>query len=125
MRIEGIDSPKEPGVASDGLTQQPHCRDRLSRRRGALPGVPSFPRRLQRNQEDEMSHLGKAEREIRKIAYALWMEQGQPEGRDHQHWEAAKEIWNFRNRTTEVVDTGAEDELKVERARRREQELLS
>lgn len=57
-----------------------------------------------------MSHLGKEEREIRKIAYALWMEQGQPEGRDHEHWEVAKEIWNFRNRTTEVVDTGAEDE---------------
>lgn len=72
-----------------------------------------------------MSHLGKAEREIRKIAYALWMEAGQPEGRDHEHWEAAKAIWNFRNRTTDVVDTGAEDELKVERTRRREQEWLS
>jgi hypothetical protein len=72
-----------------------------------------------------MSHLGKDEREIRRIAYALWMEQGQPEGRDHEHWEAAKAIWAFRNRTTDVVDTGAEDELKVERSRRREQELLS
>jgi len=72
-----------------------------------------------------MSHLGKEEREIRKIAYALWMEQGQPEGRDHEHWEAAKAIWSFRNRTEEVMDTGAEDELKVERARRREQELLA
>lgn len=38
-----------------------------------------------------------AQREIRKIAYALWMEQGQPDGRDREHWEAAKVIWAFRN----------------------------
>jgi hypothetical protein len=72
-----------------------------------------------------MSHTGKAEREIRKIAYALWMEEGQPQGRDHEHWEAAKAIWTFRNRSEEIVDHGAEDELKGERTRRREQEWLS
>lgn len=72
-----------------------------------------------------MSQLGKAEREIRRIAYALWMEEGQPEGRDREHWEAAKAIWTFRNRTEEIADTGAQDELRVERARRREQEWLS
>ena len=34
----------------------------------------------------------KSQREIRKIAYAIWMKEGQPEGRDREHWEAAKEL---------------------------------
>jgi hypothetical protein len=44
-----------------------------------------------------MASKDTAQREIRKIAYALWMEQGQPDGRDREHWEAAKVIWAFRN----------------------------
>ncbi len=44
-----------------------------------------------------MASKDNAQREIRKIAYALWMEQGQPDGRDREHWEAAKVIWAFRN----------------------------
>jgi len=44
-----------------------------------------------------MASKNSAQREIRKIAYALWMEQGQPDGRDREHWEAAKVIWAFRN----------------------------
>jgi hypothetical protein len=44
-----------------------------------------------------MINKDNAQREIRKIAYALWMEQGQPDGRDREHWEAAKVIWAFRN----------------------------
>lgn len=39
----------------------------------------------------------KAQREIRRIAYALWAEEGQPEGRDREHWERAKIIWGARN----------------------------
>lgn len=39
----------------------------------------------------------KTQHEIRKIAYALWVKDGQPEGRDREHWEAAKEIWAFRS----------------------------
>lgn len=35
-------------------------------------------------------------REIRKIAFGLWLQDGQPFGRDREHWEAAKEIWAFR-----------------------------
>lgn len=50
----------------------------------------------------------KAQREIRKIAYALWMEDGQPEGRDREHWEAAKAIWTFRNREAAHGDDEAE-----------------
>jgi hypothetical protein len=49
-----------------------------------------------------MATASNAEREIRKIAYALWMQEGQPEGRDREHWKAAKEIWNFRNREEEL-----------------------
>lgn len=45
-----------------------------------------------------MASVGNPQREICRIAYRLWMEQGQPEGRDREHWETAKEIWRFRNR---------------------------
>lgn len=54
-----------------------------------------------------MADVSKVDREIRKIAYALWMEEGQPEGRDREHWKAAKEIWNFRNREEEVEPADA------------------
>jgi hypothetical protein len=54
-----------------------------------------------------MANVSKADREIRKIAYALWMEEGQPEGRDREHWKAAKQIWNFRNREEEVEPADA------------------
>jgi hypothetical protein len=52
----------------------------------------------------------KTQREIRKIAYALWVRDGQPEGRDREHWEAAKEIWAFRSHNhvlDEAGDSGA------------------
>lgn len=49
-----------------------------------------------------MADVGNAQWEIRKIAYRLWMEEGQPEGRDREHWERAKEIWNFRHRDDEA-----------------------
>lgn len=49
-----------------------------------------------------MSEVSRAEREIRKIAHALWIQEGQPEGRDREHWAAAKEIWNFRHREEEL-----------------------
>ena len=58
-----------------------------------------------------MASKDSAQREIRKIAYALWMEQGQPDGRDREHWEAAKVIWAFRNHEaggTQVGDTASE-----------------
>lgn len=38
------------------------------------------------------------EAEIRRIAYRLWINEGQPEGRDRHHWETAKEIWAFQTR---------------------------
>ncbi len=31
------------------------------------------------------------EQRIRERAYQIWLEQGQPEGRDKEHWERAKE----------------------------------
>lgn len=39
----------------------------------------------------------KAQREIRRIAYSLWAEDGRPDGRDREHWERAKLIWSARN----------------------------
>ncbi|KFC63633.1 hypothetical protein FG93_05759 [Bosea sp. LC85] len=52
-----------------------------------------------------MASKDSAQREIRKIAYALWMEQGQPDGRDREHWEAAKVIWAFRNHENQDRDS--------------------
>ncbi|WP_332698487.1 DUF2934 domain-containing protein [Bosea sp. (in: a-proteobacteria)] len=52
-----------------------------------------------------MADVGNAQREIRRIAYALWMEEGQPDGRDREHWEKAKEIWSFRHRDDEAAET--------------------
>ncbi|WP_332682552.1 DUF2934 domain-containing protein, partial [Bosea sp. (in: a-proteobacteria)] len=51
-----------------------------------------------------MADVGNAQREIRRIAYALWMEEGQPDGRDREHWEKAKEIWSFRHRESEATE---------------------
>lgn len=50
----------------------------------------------------------KSQREIRRIAYGLWMQEGQPEGRDREHWEAAKEIWAFRSHNHAVPEDEAE-----------------
>ncbi|WP_187640056.1 DUF2934 domain-containing protein [Bosea sp. F3-2] len=48
----------------------------------------------------------KSQREIRKIAYALWIKDGQPEGRDREHWDAAKEIWAYRSHNHVLDDEG-------------------
>ncbi|CAH1668792.1 conserved hypothetical protein [Hyphomicrobiales bacterium] len=48
----------------------------------------------------------KSQHEIRKIAYALWIKDGQPEGRDREHWEAAKEIWAYRSHNHVLEDEG-------------------
>jgi hypothetical protein len=47
------------------------------------------------------------EREIRKIAYEIWDSAGRPEGKDREHWEAAKERWAFQqqDRTAEPAET--------------------
>ncbi len=50
----------------------------------------------------------KSQREIRKIAYALWLQDGQPAGRDREHWEAAKEIWAFRSHNHVLADDEGE-----------------
>ncbi len=48
----------------------------------------------------------KSQHEIRKIAYELWVKDGQPEGRDREHWEAAKEIWAYRSHNHVLEDEG-------------------
>lgn len=57
-----------------------------------------------------MASKDTAQREIRKIAYALWMEEGQPEGRDKAHWEAAKAIWAFRHSEASEDEAAASGE---------------
>lgn len=31
--------------------------------------------------------------EIRRLAYQIWLKEGQPDGRDREHWGAAKAAW--------------------------------
>jgi hypothetical protein len=64
-----------------------------------------------------MQQDDKVRREIRKIAYALWIEDGQPEGRDREHWEAAKEIWAFRSHDHVLAESDAPD-ARTTRSRR-------
>lgn len=52
-----------------------------------------------------MKQDDKTQHEIRKIAYGLWLKDGQPEGRDREHWEAAKEIWAYRSHNHVLDDT--------------------
>ena len=41
------------------------------------------------NQRDEQADF---ERRIRERAHQIWMEEGQPEGREEAHWEMAREL---------------------------------
>ncbi|WP_162261805.1 DUF2934 domain-containing protein [Bosea sp. Root381] len=36
--------------------------------------------------------------EIRRLAYRIWLQDGQPEGRDREHWAAAKAAWAMQRR---------------------------
>ncbi|MCR4523943.1 MULTISPECIES: DUF2934 domain-containing protein [unclassified Bosea (in: a-proteobacteria)] len=56
-----------------------------------------------------MKQDDKTQHEIRKIAYDLWIKDGQPEGRDREHWEAAKEIWAFRSHNHVLEESGDSD----------------
>jgi hypothetical protein len=38
-----------------------------------------------------------SEAEIQHAAYLLWIEEGQPEGRDQEHWFAAKQLLLHRH----------------------------
>lgn len=38
-----------------------------------------------------------AEAEIQHEAYLLWVEEGRPEGRDQEHWFAARELLRHRH----------------------------
>lgn len=68
----------------------------------------------ERSWRRDMQQDDKTQHEIRKIAYALWIKDGQPEGRDREHWEAAKEIWAFRshNHVLEEAHDSAEKAQK-------------
>jgi hypothetical protein len=36
--------------------------------------------------------------EIQSIAYRLWEEEGRPQGRDAQHWQAAEAMWRDQHK---------------------------
>jgi hypothetical protein len=78
------------------LKRRLHAGIRRCRRAGLFP------------MEDAMTIDDKSQREIRKIAYGLWMQDGQPEGRDREHWEAAKEIWAFNSHDHALSDDNAD-----------------
>ena len=64
-----------------------------------------------------MQQNDKTQHEIRKIAYDLWIKDGQPEGRDREHWEAAKEIWAFRSHN-HVLDEADDSDTGTAKKRR-------
>ena len=64
-----------------------------------------------------MKQDDKTQHEIRKIAYALWVKDGQPEGRDREHWEAAKEIWAFRSHNHVLDESGDSGASAVKKGR--------
>lgn len=41
--------------------------------------------------------------EVRLIAYRIWEEEGQPDGRDLEHWLKAEAIWQERQAQIEHV----------------------
>jgi Protein of unknown function (DUF2934) len=47
--------------------------------------------------------------EIRRIAYGIWQAEGEPEGRDREHWERAKTIHAGRERPAGGSDPEGED----------------
>ncbi len=58
----------------------------------------------------------KSRREITKIAHELWEKDGRPEGRDREHWEAAKELWAFRSHNHVLTDDGEEAGGRMQQA---------
>ena len=64
-----------------------------------------------------MKQDDKTQHEIRKIAYDLWIKDGQPEGRDREHWEAAKDIWAFRSHNHVLEESGDSDTGTAKKSR--------
>lgn len=48
-------------------------------------------------QKDTAQKTNPAEAEIQHAAYMLWIEEGRPEGRDLEHWHAAREMLCHRH----------------------------
>jgi hypothetical protein len=44
-----------------------------------------------------IAHYAPTESEIQHAAYLLWIEDGRPDGRDLEHWLAAKEMLTHRH----------------------------
>ena len=46
--------------------------------------------------------------EIQRIAYEIWQIEGEPAGRDHEHWEQARRIFESRRASPAEEDDGSE-----------------
>jgi hypothetical protein len=66
------------------------------------PGEPfAFSRRSDAQREEDMTASSEAE-EIQRIAYEIWQIEGEPFGRDHEHWQRANRIFESRRRSPGV-----------------------
>ena len=56
----------------------------------------------------------KSEREeIEKIAYEIWQAEGEPEGRDQEHWERARKLFESRRPSAADRDVDRDDKPKL------------
>jgi hypothetical protein len=58
--------------------------------------------------------------EIRRLAYQIWLKEGQPDGRDREHWAAAKAAWAMQRRGLHDVGgqhASAEPEMSIRKPR--------
>lgn len=47
-----------------------------------------------------------SESRIRELAYRLWLEEGQPQGKEAEHWERARELLALESDSEEGVTDG-------------------
>lgn len=58
--------------------------------------------------------------EIRRLAYQIWLKEGQPDGRDREHWAAAKATWAMQRPGLHDVSgqhANAEPEMSIRKPR--------
>ncbi len=58
--------------------------------------------------------------EIRRLAYQIWLREGQPDGRDREHWAAAKAAWAMQRHGLHAVSeqqAGADPEKPIRKPR--------
>lgn len=61
--------------------------------------------------------------EIRRLAYQIWLKEGQPDGRDREHWVAAKAAWAMQRHglsdaSEQQAGAGAEKSIRKPRSKK-------